>query len=215
MDGDFATTTFGTTYWGERLGSKLASLRLARQPRTAIADVDAGIVHLRGLVRAIGVPLEAPLSGRPCVLGRVLSCFETREPQRFGQIPRGPHTTITQADVCFGGAFRLEDDTGTAQIVIGERDGVELFGTVRRAGAWGRGPDRERLRRFEAAHRVDLTGSAPNAVFAEWVVELDTEVSVIAAVLGHETSPDERDYRALRRSPVLGVRGNKPILVLT
>jgi hypothetical protein len=49
----FATTTLGATFWGERLGARLASLRLARQPRTPLAEALEGAVHVRGTVRAI------------------------------------------------------------------------------------------------------------------------------------------------------------------
>lgn len=101
---EFATTTFGPAFWGERLGAALTTLRLRRQPRTDIDAVSRGVVHVRGTVRAIDAPVAAPISGRPAVLGRLLACFErprapTLDARGFlGQGPRRWHDGLQSID---------------------------------------------------------------------------------------------------------------------
>lgn len=208
----FATTTLGATFWGERLGARLASLRLARQPRTPLAEALEGAVHVRGTVRAITDPVAAPLSGRPSVFGRLLVCFEQRRPS---ERVIGPDRSVllTQADATFGGGFALEDESGRGRIEVRAEDPFELFVLVRRAGAWNRDEVLPRLRAFSRARpEVPLALEDERMVHGEWAIEEGQTLSVIADVVGLDAAPDDRDYRGVRRLPVLGPRRERPIL---
>lgn len=208
----FATTTFGTTYWGERIGAKLAARRLARQPRTDLADVTKGIVHVRGTVRAIEPTVIAPLSERACVFGRVLSCFETRHPEKYGK-PAGRLTSIALADHTFGGGFAIDDASGRGRVVITAEDPFELFVDIVRVGAWNRAARSPAITRFEELHGVDLGVQRDDVVLGEWAIALGDELSIIASVVDRDAAPDELDYRAVRHTPVFGPRGERPIIL--
>jgi hypothetical protein len=204
----FATTTLGPTYWGERLGARLTTLRLGRQRRTPIGQVRSGVVHVRGTARALGPTIRGPVSGRAVVLGRLLSCVE---PVAIGR--RNDGRTLRLADVTFGGDFTLEDETGRARVAVGPGVSFELLVLVRRAGAWNASSWAESLDAFaranvDASIPVDLAA----AVHGEWAIEEGQTLSVIASVVGEDAFVDGRDYRSTRTSPVLGPRGAKPIL---
>ena len=205
----FATTTFGPTYWGERLGTRLTTLRLHRQPRTPIGEVRSGTVHVRGTVRAIAPPARGPVTGRPVVLGRLLSCVE---PVALGKQNDG--RPIKLADVTFGGDFAIEDETGRVRVAVGVGVPFELLVLVRRAGEWNASSRSAALRAFAEAHPNALIPlDASGAVHGEWAIEEGQTLSVIASVVAEDTSADGRDYRSTRKTPVLGARGEKPILL--
>lgn len=204
----FATTTIGPTYWGERLGTRLTTLRLHRQPRSAIGEVERGIVHVRGTVRALGPTTPGPVTGRPTVLGRLLSCAE---PSAIGR--RNDGRAIVLADVTFGGDFALEDETGRARIVAGVGVPLELLVLVRRAGQWNASSRSASLEAFARAHPdSSIPYALSSAVHGEWAIEEGQALSVIASVVGEDASVDGRDYRSTRKTPVLGPRGDKPLL---
>lgn len=208
----FATTTLGAPFWGERLGAKLAALRLARQPRTPLAEALEGTVHVRGTVRALTTSIAAPLSGRASVFGRLLACFEQRRPSDR-TIGADRHVLLTQADVTFGGGFTLEDESGHGRIAVQSEDPFELFVLVRRAGAWNREEILPRLRAFSRTRPdAPLALEDERMVYGEWAIEEGQTLSVIADVMALEAAPDERDYRAARHTPVLGPRKERPIL---
>jgi hypothetical protein len=208
----FATTTIGPPFWGERLGAKLATLRLARQPRTEIANALEGTVHVRGTVRAIGDAVAGPLSGRPSVFGRLLACFEQRRPSER-TLGADRYVLLTQADVTFGGGFALEDESGRGRIEVRAEDPFELFVLVRRAGAWNREEALPRLRAFSRVRSdAPLALEDERMVYGEWAIEEGQTLSVIGDVVGLDAAPDDRDYRGMRRLPVLGPRKDRPIL---
>ncbi len=204
----FATTTIGPAYWGERLGARLTTLRLGRQPKTPIGDVRSGAVHVRGAVRALGPTVRGPVSGRPMVFGRLVSCME---PVALGR--RNDGRAVRVADVTFGGDFALEDDTGRARVAVGAGVSFELLVLVRRAGAWNASSWAESLDAFARANPdASIPVDLPAAVHGEWAIEEGQTLSVIASVVGEDAIADERDYRSTRTTPVLGARGAKPIL---
>ncbi len=216
----FATTTLGAVFWGERLGAKLAALRLSREPSHDIGALHEGsVARVRGVVRSIGEPIAAPLSGRPSVFGRVLACLEsTPGPDSvWGRPARGQRSeTLTRADVSYGGRFAIEDATGRAIVEIAPDDLFELFVLVRRQGPWNRTALAHHLRAFvrtsgEVALDVDIADQ--RTVLAEWVVEVGQPISVVARVVRLEPAPSEGNYRSVRYLPVLGPRRERPILL--
>jgi hypothetical protein len=221
----FATTTLGPTYWGERLGTRLTTLRLHRQPRTPIAEARSGAVHVRGTVRAITAPVRGPVTGRRIVLGRLLSCVA---PVALGK--RNSGRAITLADVTFGGDFVIEDESGRARVAVGVGVPFELLVLVRRAGEWNASSRSDSLRVFAEANpdaRVPLHVSG--AVHGEWAIEEGQTLSVIASVVGEgiledgrelsviatvrteEASSEDRDYRGLVRARGLASSVGHPI----
>lgn len=207
----FATTTIGPPFWGERLGATLATLRLSRQPLTPLAAALEGTVRVRGTVRAITDPAPAPVSGRPAVFGRLIGCVEERGRSVTGS---EQYFLRVRTDVTFGGSFCLEDETGRGRVEIGADDPFELFVLVRRLGPWNRA---ERLPHLEAFSRLHpnamLALEETGAVYGEWAIEEGQTLSVIADVVGLDAAPDDRDYRGVRRLPVLGPRRQRPILL--
>jgi hypothetical protein len=209
-----ATTTFGAAYWRERVGSKLVALRRSRRARSDIAQLGSGIVHVRGIVRAIGPTIAAPLSGRPAVFGRVLACLELRHRAPYGEsfLQTDARERVVHADLVFGGPFLLEDATGRTEVHVGSDDPFELLLPPRRLFSAHRGPELELLRRFAATS--EGAGLAPDddrMVHAEWILEEGRELSVIATVRTEEASSEDRDYRGLVRARGLASSVGHPI----
>jgi hypothetical protein len=82
-------------------------------------------------------------------------------------------------------------------------------------GPWNRGERLEHLRDFSRRHpRAPLALDDERMIYAEWAIEEGQTISVIGAVEGHEGAPDDREYRGMRRVPILGVRGDRPLLLV-
>ena len=212
---ELATSTSGPVFWGERLGSVFATLRLSRQPKRPIGALTEGeTVRVRGKVCAATETILSPVWGKPAVFGRVAVGVDEKrvEERRIGR-ERTYVATRLLADVTYGGDFMIEDDTGRALVSLRPEDPFELFVTV---GRMRSGYCTERLEAFverDAAYEGLLALERDkDAMAAEWAVLEGATVSVLAKVT-HTIAAPGGDYREMKRIPVLGVRGEKPIVV--
>ena len=206
-----STSTTGPVFWGERLGSAFAALRLSRKPKRAIGSLREGeLVCVRGKVCATRETILSPVWGKPAVFGRLaVGVDEQRVEER--RVGRSSATRLL-ADVTYGGDFALEDETGRALVALRPEDPFELFVTV---GRMRSGYCTERLEAFvqrDPSYQGLLAlETHRHAMAAEWTLLEGATVSLLAKVTHTEAAPSD-DYRALKRVPVLGVRGEKPIV---
>jgi len=113
-----AVGAIGNALWGPRARARK---RLDAGTTTTIADRE--IVTLTGIVRALGELLEAPLSGKPCVLyaafGRV---YETTGPTLTRRAQTNLVATVTEVKLV---PFELETPDGLVRIE-GESAEIEI-----------------------------------------------------------------------------------------
>ena len=208
-----ATSTVGPVFWGERLGSVFAAMRLRRAPTRAIETLREGeTVRIRGKVCATSETILSPVWGKPAVFGRIAVGIENELIP--SKLKTGNHRAIRlYADVTYGGEFAIEDDTGRAIVSLKPEDPFELFIAV---GRMRSGYCKERLedfvRRDSSYEGLLMLDRDKNAMAAEWAILEGATVSVLAKVTHTVAAPSD-DYREMKRIPVLGVRGEKPIIV--
>lgn len=208
---DFATCTAGPAYWGEQLGAALTRRRLRRVPQTRIADATSGVVRVRGQVRLTGPGVEAPISGRRVAFARLLSAIYAPNVSSTLRV-QYPYTL---AEVSFGGAFAIEDESGRAVLQVAPDDRVELLVRPTRLdlrSAHERGPA---LELFEPEHDVRLDRPGERVVIAEWAIAEGMTISAIGAVLSVDVAPSEEGYRELKRVPVIGPREGRGLILFS
>lgn len=209
---ELATSTAGPVFWGERLGAVFAAMRLSRTPKRAIETLREGdIVCVRGKVCATSETILSPVWGKPAVFGRIAVGVE--EKRAVMKVGGSYAATRLYADVTYGNGFVIEDDTGRALVELSGADPFELFVKV---GRMRSGYCTERLEAFvkrdpsyESLFALD---QVTDAMAAEWTILEGATVSILAKVTHTVAAPSD-DYREMKRLPVLGVRGVKPIVV--
>jgi len=210
---ELATSTVGPVFWGERLGAVFAALRLRRAPTRAIETLREGeTVRIRGKVCATSETILSPVWGKPAVFGRIAVGVENEVIPT--KTKSGTHRAIRlYADVTYGGEFAIEDDTGRALISLHPDDPFELFIQV---GRMRSGYCTERLEAFvqrdPSYSRLLMLDRDKKSMAAEWAILEGATVSLLAKVTHTIAAPSD-DYREMKRIPVLGVRGDKPIIV--
>lgn len=210
---ELATSTAGPVFWGERLGTVFAAMRLSRNPKCAIETLREGdVVRVHGKVCATSETILSPVWGKPAVFGRI--AVGADEKRAVMRLEDGKYTsTHLYADVTYGDGFAIEDDTGRAIVSLSKADPFELFVKV---GRMRSGYCTERLEAFverDPAYQSLLAlDQVSDAIAAEWTILEGATVSILAKVTHTIATPSD-DYRAMKRLPVLGVRGVKPIVV--
>jgi hypothetical protein len=104
---------------------KRAYATLRRGRAAAIAVAAEGPVVIRGTVSAVGPPLIAPLSQRPCVFSNVPYLVVSQVPDQANSLPEGAPSSgegvavsTTMERELRGRTFLVTDETGTAEVAF-------------------------------------------------------------------------------------------------